>query len=63
MLYNILKVCLFLRTAGELHPGERALWDGGNEKDCGTHTDSCHAGNGNQSSQPISGADPQTDRR
>lgn len=60
MMDNILLVLL---TAGELHPGECALRDGGNEKKCGAHPDSCHAGNGNQSPQPVGGADPQTDRR
>lgn len=54
---------LVLLTAGELHPRECALWDGRNEENCGTHPDSCHAGDGNQPPQPISWADPQTDRR
>lgn len=62
ILDNILSL-LILLTAGELHPGECALWDGGNEENCGTHPDSCHAGDGNQPPQPISRADPQTDRR
>lgn len=52
-----------LRAAGELHPGERALRDGGNEEKRGAHPDSCHAGDGNQSPQPVSGADPETDGR
>lgn len=34
-------------TAGKLHPGECALWDGGNEENCGSHPDSCHAWDGN----------------
>lgn len=52
----------FFFIAGELHPRECALWDGGNEENCGPHPDSCHAGDGNQPPQPISGADSKTDR-
>lgn len=42
------------RTAGELHSGECALWDGGNKENCSTQPDSCHAGDGNQPPQQIS---------
>lgn len=45
---------LVLCAAGELHPGERALGDGGNEENRGAHPDSCHVGDGNQPPQPIS---------
>lgn len=52
-----------LCAAGELHPGERALRDGGNEENRGAHPDSCHAGDGNQSPQPVSRADSETNAR
>lgn len=58
-----LGVCLFSYTAGDLHPRKCTLWDGGNEEKCSTHPHSCHAGDGNQPPQPISRANPQTDRR
>lgn len=58
-IHSLLVLC----AAGELHPRERALRDGGNKENCSAHPDSCHAGDGNQSAEPISRADPQTDRR
>ena len=61
MMDNIL--LLVLLAAGELHPGECALGDGGNEKERRAHPDGCHAGDGNQSAEPVGRADPQTDRR
>lgn len=50
-------------AAGKHRPGERALWDGGNEEKRRPHPDGRHAGDGNQPPQPVSRADAQADGR
>lgn len=46
-------------AAGKHRPGERSLWDGGNEEKRGPHPDGRHAGDGDQPPQSVGRADAQ----